>query len=909
MRHVLILLCLPILAMAAPPKKFTKYYDQAVKAYGRGRFSEALDLFQKAEKEKGSYSDTLINRMYFQMADAYEMERKNDQAASYYQKSLEGVPLSPLRTQAAYRQGNFLLKQSRLAEAERSFRTALESAEATKAQFPRIYALIVQNLGILKMSQGEITSAEPYFLQAIQAWKNQNAQQSHDYANACNNLAILYSKIGELALAESYFAEYLNLKEKLGGKNNEYATGLNNLAVMHFQNESLGKAEKEFQETLSVLEKNGGKETPMYATTLNNLGLLYWQWRQAHAEKYFAEAVALREKISGKQHPAYATHLSNLGAWMAEQGSVAQGSEIIAQAKEIRKSIYGTQHPDYIASLLETGTAYMYAGQWSNAKAPFVEACDKTMEYIRANFPGLTEREKIAFANSYARYFDRFSQFAISSAGYRGKNVPLAAPSPDKSILEKWLNIRLASKGMVLQSMQRMRKEIMQGNNADLVQKYQSWEKLSNDIVSAYNLTVEERKQKNIDLAALETQARQLEKELSAASASFAQVMPDRLPTWIDIRKKLKMGEAAVEIVRIRMKNDTAYAALLVTAASEFPDVVFIPNGKALETRYIHYYRNSIQFKTPDQYSYSFFWKPVGERLAQMKVKRVFCSPDGVYHLINLNTLQNTTTGKYVQDELELYYLSNLKELMNTSGTSSVNKALLIGNPDYNLNENKIESLGERAITIDEDFKGLRSVSFSDLPGTDKEVKNIGTALKGKSWDVQMYSEKEATEERIKEINDLKVLHIATHGFFIPANKSNSAQAMMNSGVVLAGVSADPSIQRKEDGILTAAEASNLHLENTDLVVLSACESGLGNVSSGEGVFGIQRGLRVAGARALIMSLWKVNDEATQELMSAFYAQWTKTNDKALAFRLAQQQVRKKFKDPYYWGAFVMVGI
>jgi CHAT domain-containing protein len=170
---------------------------------------------------------------------------------------------------------------------------------------------------------------------------------------------------------------------------------------------------------------------------------------------------------------------------------------------------------------------------------------------------------------------------------------------------------------------------------------------------------------------------------------------------------------------------------------------------------------------------------------------------------------------------------------------------------------------------------------------------------------VTTYMGANALEENVKALKKPTILHIATHGFFVE-DTASSISPMIRSGIILAGVR-NAENKNKDDGILTAYEASNLDLEGTDLVALSACQTGLGEVRNGEGVYGLQRSIMVAGAKNLLMSLWKVDDEATAKLMSIFY-DLRSTEGNLLAFRDAQIQLRAIYPEPFYWGAFVMLG-
>ena len=219
-------------------------------------------------------------------------------------------------------------------------------------------------------------------------------------------------------------------------------------------------------------------------------------------------------------------------------------------------------------------------------------------------------------------------------------------------------------------------------------------------------------------------------------------------------------------------------------------------------------------------------------------------------------------------------------------------------------------------------FPAYGSSSIPQLPGTKAEVDAINKVLKSSGYQVAEFMQNDATEINLKSTTKISILHIATHGYFlkdvekaswpIGVHADNAKEnVLLRSGLMLSGASeADresASLENKSNGVITSYEAMNLDLQGTNLVVLSACETGLGEVKAGEGVYGLQRAFLVAGADAIVMSLWKVDDVATQQLMNNFYTNWTKTGDKQKAFKQAQLQLMTKYKEPFYWGAFVMM--
>jgi CHAT domain-containing protein len=203
------------------------------------------------------------------------------------------------------------------------------------------------------------------------------------------------------------------------------------------------------------------------------------------------------------------------------------------------------------------------------------------------------------------------------------------------------------------------------------------------------------------------------------------------------------------------------------------------------------------------------------------------------------------------------------------------------------------------------------------LPATEAEVNLLQNLLRANQWQANVFTLEHATEENLKKVSSPVLLHVATHGFFlsdvdidhsISSDENSFAQnPLLRSGILLAGAGVAQGTGG-EDGVLTAYEAMNLNLDQTELVSLSACETGLGEVRNGEGVYGLQRSFLVAGARSLLMSLWQVDDAATQELMTSFYSLWMAGQPKIEAFRKAQQEIKNKYEAPYFWGAFVLIG-
>jgi len=375
--------------------------------------------------------------------------------------------------------------------------------------------------------------------------------------------------------------------------------------------------------------------------------------------------------------------------------------------------------------------------------------------------------------------------------------------------------------------------------------------------------------------------------------------------SWKDVQSALTKGSVAIEFQEYT-KDDgkKAYLASIIKEQGS-PYTINICDDELIA---------GIKdvYKSPE--AYESIWGPI---LAELKdVKKIYFSSTGRFYDIGIEYLQDKS-GKILNQKIDMFRMSSTRELAKASSKKSENNTVIYGGILYNSDGKK-------------ENEGATRGGLNYLPQTLEEVKNISKTL-NKYSKIQQYTEKTATEESFKLLSgkDIDILHIATHGFywternakhmkmpFLVKGKNRTAEdkAMSRSGLFMAGANSVLTGQvvpaGREDGVLTSSEIAQLDLHNVDLIVLSACQTALGETNS-DGVFGLQRGFKKAGAHILVMSLWKVDDEATQILMTDFYKKIASGQKMHDAFVSAQKHLKEsqngKFSDPYYWAAFVML--
>lgn len=974
-------------------------YASACEALGglylqQGRYAEAEGLFIKSRQINAKKYGTQHQIYAFscgKLAKVYYYQGRYEDAEPLYITCKKVIANTLGIKKIAYANacsnlGALYRAQGRYVEATPLFIVARTTIMNLYGVGHEDFAMACNNLGAVFKSRGLYAKAEPLYKRARAIYKFIVGTNHPSYALSCHNLATLYEAQGLYAKAAPLMEEARNLRAKfLGKKHPLYASSCNGLATIYYHQKQFKKAEPLLLEAKTIQAKILGKEHPYYANACNNLAVLYdTQGFYKKAESLYLEAKQIRAETLGKNHTSYAASCNNLAELYRKQEMYAKAEPLYREAKTIRARELGKEHPAYTRVLNNQAYCFKSQGNYNEATPIYLEIIQLALDRLRQNSTLLSEKEKKAFFASQEMYLDNFRGFVADYIREAQTNPSLKKSDELAKALQ---NLTLATKAQLLASKQRLLKLIKERIKTDnaLRETYERYIELKNIAASNLRLTYNERQKRGIDLEKDLAEINSLEKKLYSAvkeetntgAASFRQV-----------RKALKKREAAVEIVRITKWSagskqlNVLYVAMITTAKTKAaPKILLLEQDKIKEKKYVEEYKAAILAKKADVKSYKRFFAPLAVYLQEQKIKKIYFSPDGMYNAININSLKNPATGKFVEEEFDIQLLTTLRDVVQTKKRKTENDgvAYLMGRPQYDVSIEEIEE-AEKALKskhkdIQENTAPPTSDSilkkaikpgknnsqstttrsgWGDLPGTEGEVKAIATVLekygRRKGLTTQLKLGKAVHELAIKSILRPKILHIATHGFFIPNNndaekmvkkvekkkvafrggttsntnlnkadvafKIISSEPMLRSGIALAGINAYARALAKpthiEDGILTAYEASQMDLRGTELVVLSACETGLGDVQNGEGVYGLQRAFIVAGAQSVILSLWKVDDEATKILMSKFYEEWIKKGKtKRAAFRTAQEYLRgykETYQHPYYWGAFQLIG-
>ena len=881
----------------------------------QGRFADAdknitriLDIFKKA------YNRTL-NLEYSQALET---------AATYYATMglFNDARAALLRADRLFQRSNSSIASSsaiddlaglyiameRFTQTERLLTDAVEVRRKRYGENNRFLINPYNQLARLYLATGDYVKADDFAVKAFRLASTTFGENSVITAEVIETQALINTAIGDYEKAIADITKVRQIKERNLGRNNIAVANLlrQEALIRYFSKEKPQSVEKLFNESRQIIARNLGGRNPIYANALKDLALIYTESNQpAQALQLLDSANRIWNGILKTGNNTNAAEIAILkGNVYTRSGDFVNADKQYRSAMRIVAKILSTKHPLYVQAQAQYARMFFAKKNDAQAQKIMEGVLASYQQYITTFFPILSDREKIKYLGLVRADYEFFNNLLVR----RLSDKPtLAGTLYDNATFVKSLLVSNAGK---------LRNLIMNSNDSATVRRYRDWIEKKQLLTKALAYSPQQLQESGIDLRKLQKEIDDLDKDLSRRSKVFIEAKQLKVRRWQEVAAQLQPNEAAVEIIRYPyydkgFTDSVVYAALVLPHGEKVaPKFIPIANGNALENAYIRFYRNSIKFELTDRLSYKRYWEVVDKALAD--VKKVYLSVEGVYNQLNVEALL-VSNDTYVIDQREIVLLTNTTDLLERNSTTArTGNFVFFGNPVF------YKDLKP------EEYLETRGRKIPQLPGAFNEVKNLTRLISKNSQSINEFVLTEATEEQIKQLQSPRVFHIATHGFFEPDleinlsdNELSSKQTINNpllrSGLLLrnGGDLAETDnvyAYNKEEGILTAYEAMDLALDNTELVVLSACETARGDTKIGEGVYGLQRALRVAGAKTLIMSLFKVDDAATQRLMELFYSRWLQNGNKREAFNYAKKELRKEYPSPKYWGAFIMVG-
>ncbi|MDB9882665.1 CHAT domain-containing protein [Bacteroidia bacterium] len=811
---------------------------------------------------------------------------------------------------------------------------ALGNTEKSLGKDHSYYRVYQNNLAGLYEILGQYEKALTLYQEALTKTEKTQGKSHSEYGTGLNNLAGLYENMGQYKKALPLYQEALiNTEKSLGKDHFSYGILLNNLALLYKRMGQHKEALPLYQEALINTEKVFGKEHSEYGNRLNNLAIWYEDMGQFDkALPLYQESLKIIEKSLGKHHPRYGTSLNNLAGLLETMGDSEKALSLYQNALINTEKTLGKDHAEYAVNLNSLAGLYENTGQHEKAYPLYQEANQIKLLQIEEMFRFRSEEEKRVFMKRVLYSFDIYQSFEYNSS------------IRFSEFTETNLNNQLVLKGLLLNASKDIYTKLGSLGDEEINDKVEEIKHNKRVLSKQLSLPLNQRFYNTDSLSELvNTQEGFLVKLYHKKFGKSTSLSKD----WKEIKAKLNQDEVAIEFSHFRYRNgkewtdSTLYAAYLIKKEWATPKVVYLFEQQQLKSVMSHKSPNQLYATRGASVEdngaavlfadsiYNLVWKQLEPELDG--VKTIYYATDGLLHQIPFAALGQTGSSS-LSEQYNMVQLSSTAKLIDLK-TEASDQILLVGGIDYTYDTTSSTVKQEVVYSFLENEKLKRSSTnrsrgdgWNYLPGTKTEIEQIESSAAKHKKTATTLSGKLATEAAFKKLNGNSpgVLHIATHGFFFenpkkkPKPESTQTQftavddPLLRSGLLLSGAnytwenSSNP--YEKEDGILTALEISNMDLKNTQLVVLSACETGLGDIDGNEGVYGLQRAFKMAGVESIIMSLWQVPDVETSEFMQSFYNTWFTGVSIRVAFNTTQRTMQQKYRDePFKWAAFVLL--
>ncbi|WP_037584463.1 CHAT domain-containing tetratricopeptide repeat protein, partial [Stigmatella aurantiaca] len=803
-------------------------------------------------------------------------------------------------------------------------------------------------LGILHGLQGEFVEAEPLHQRALALREEVLGQSDPDVAASLTNLANLYYAQASYAQAEPLYLRALAIREGLLGQHHpDVAASLNNLANLYYAQRVPAQAESLHQRALAIWEEALGKNHPHVAQSLNNLANLYYsQGLYRRAEPLYARALKIREAALGKGHPDVAASLNNLASLYDAQGFYTRAEPLLQRARTIWESAFSQNHPNMVPTLNNLAQFHVAQHRLADAVSLFTQAFSISERRLRQEALSFSEARLTRFLEQLRA--DEELLYSLLRAYPENEDVR-------RLVLSVVLLLKGRSAGELANTSHAVYRSLGPLDRRIFEQLRELRSQLATLVLQGPRAYPVEDYQQRLDALAVQDDA--LEADLAQRSAPLRALtaLPALSKIVHQVAMTLPQDGALVEFIAYTERS------LLVKPGTPRPEtaphprylaLVLLPNAhiRALDLgpaepidRAASGLRDALArrdaaFLASAQTLYRLAFQPLLPLPGDPH--RLFLSPDGQLGLVPFAALHDGR--QFLIDAYDFIYLTSGKDLLPRSqAETSHGEVVVLADPDFRAPFPTLPSFPEdalplvpRSLAAERFFYTPRAElaerPWVPLPGTRQEAQAIQRLLPA----AQVFLGPEATKQRLLHMPTPAVLHIATHGFFledVPLPEDSRAvghfgalderspahhapDPLLRSGLLLverktqAAPSSGTPLPPLGIAWVTALELAGLDLWGTQLVVLSACDTGRGDVKLGQGVYGLRRAFVVAGAETVVMSLWTVNDETTRTLMEAYYRALLAGQGRATALREAMRELRLTQPHPHYWAPFIAMG-
>lgn len=802
------------------------------------------------------------------------------------------------------------------------------------------YAIYLNDVAEYNRTIGNYAKAEKNYKKAISLFRKTQGK-NEQYAVMKNNLGLLYFKMGfyDKALEQYYTAKRILEKPENTNKR-YYMITMNNIASAYLAQNKYYKCEKLLLDNNKMMDKN----TVEYLSNIYTLGFLYHEMnKNKNAEKYFKECIKINSKIRHSENYIYQAASNSLAIIYSEQGRFKKSKRYFMNCLEAMDKTNKYKPINYYNTLMNLGDIYYSTNEHKKAKQLFLEALQGFSININKTFPYLTDNERFKFFEQYSTNIEAFQNFVFDAH----KQFP--------ALTENLINASLKFKSIILFNSIAQRSIIERINKETMRNNIKQLRTIRQEI--ARKLTSGKSTDKHIDT--LQRAAENLEKKIIEESTNNQNIIKAIINsgeieqvTYKQLQKHLTNEEVIVELIHFerykkrRWKNKILYCALIVKKNSKYPQLTYLgteqellsilkqPKDKHNATHINEIYHYQPNKSANNNSLYLALWKKIETNLDG--IKKIYISPTGILHTVAFDAISLNDTLR-VNQKYDIEYVFSAKEILNNQLLyyKQIKSVALFGGIQYQTDSTslkeaaKIYSTQKNTRSYSLNNKSLvNKINLDSLPGTYTEIQRIDTLFNEINIKTSVYNSQYANEEAFKYVarQNINLIHIGTHGYYYPTKGQESqkmnlynnpishfhtSNPLINSGLFLAGVNHvlndKPPITGIEDGILSAYEISLLWMPHTKLVTLSACQTGLGDVKGSEGIMGLSRAFKKAGVDFLIISLWKVPDYQTNELMVRFYKFFIQGKEIRHAFSLAQNYIQNKYSNPYYWAGFRLI--